>query len=68
MIQSQIKKVYIYPIKDKDGTPLDLISVLTHVSDHSTGSLVLDHVDTFIGHKYRGEYVKVGWQERQKKR
>ena len=25
------KKVYIYPIKDTDGTPLDLINVLTHV-------------------------------------
>jgi len=32
MKQSQTKKVYIYPIKDTDGTPLDLINVLTHVS------------------------------------
>ena len=63
MKQSQTKKVYIYPIKDKDGTPLDLINVLTHVPDHSTGSLVLDRVDTFIGRHDRGEYIKVGSTE-----
>ena len=79
MKQSQTKKVYIYPIKDTDGTPLDLIIVLTHVS--STGvsnasgelnsssrwakeeKLVLDRVDTFIGHTNRGEYIKVGSTE-----
>ena len=78
MKQSQTKKVYIYPIKDTDGTPLDLINVLTHVS--STGvtnaggehdnlsrsgaeKLVLDRVDTFIGHTNRGEYIKVGSTE-----
>ena len=63
MKQSQTKKVYIYPIKDNDGTPLDLINVLTHVPDHSTGSLVLDRVDTFIGRHDRGEYIKVGSTE-----
>ena len=78
MKQSQTKKVYIYPIKDTDGTPLDLINVLTHVL--STGvsnasnaldnvsraeaeKLVLDRVDTFIGHNDRGEYIKVGSTE-----
>ena len=79
MKQSQTKKVYIYPIKDTDGTLLDLINVLTHVS--STGvanaggelnnssrragaqKLVLDRVDTFIGHNNRGEYIKVGSTE-----
>ena len=63
MKQSQTKKVYIYPIKDNDGTPLDLINVLTHVPDHSTGSNVLDRVDTFIGRNDRGEYIKVGSTE-----
>ena len=63
MKQSQTKKVYIYPIKDKDGTPLDLINVLIHVPDHNMGSLVLDRVDTFIGRNDRGEYVKVGGTE-----
>lgn len=63
MKQSQTKKVYIYPIEDNDGTPLDLINVLIHVPDHSTGSLVLDRVDTFIGRNDRGEYVKVGGTE-----
>ena len=80
MKQSQTKKVYIYPIKDTDGTPLDLINVLTHVS--STGvsnasgelenssrqvkaeKLVLDRVDTFIGRNDRGEYVKGGGTEK----
>ena len=78
MKQSQTKKVYIYPIKDIDGTPLDLINVLTHIS--STGAvsasngldnvsrsgankLVLDRVDTFIGRHDRGEYIKVGSTE-----
>ena len=70
------KKVYIYPIKDTDGTPLDLINVLTHVL--STGvsnagderkaggeaqKLLLDRVDTFIGRHDRGEYIKVGSTE-----
>jgi len=78
MKQSQTKKVYIYPIKDTDGTPLDLINVLTHVSSTGAASasnaldsvsrsgaekLVLDRVDTFIGHTNRGEYVKVGSTE-----
>ena len=63
MKQSQTKKVYIYPIKDNDGTPLDMINVLTHVPDHSTGSNVLDRVDTFIGRNDRGEYIKVGSTE-----
>ena len=63
--QSQNKKVYIYPIKDNDGTPLDLINVLTHVSKHSNGTttMILDRVDTFIGRNDRGEYVKVGGTE-----
>ena len=79
MKQSQTKKVYIYPIKDTDGTPLDLINVLTHVLstgaasassalDNSTRraeaqKLVLDRVDTFIGRHDRGEYIKVGSTE-----
>ena len=63
MKQSQTKKVYIYPIKDNDGTPLDMINVLTHVPDHSTGSNVLDRVDTFVGRNDRGEYIKVGSTE-----
>ena len=76
MKQSQTKKVYIYPIKDIDGTPLDLINVLTFVfsteaSNHldaggekqkSSGGRV-DCVDTFIGRNDRGEYVKVGSTE-----
>ena len=79
MKQSQTKKVYIYPIKDTDGKPLDLINVLTHVL--STGAsfsssaldnssrraeaqkLILDCVDTFIGRHDRGEYIKVGSTE-----
>lgn len=79
MKQSQTKKVYIYPIKDTDGTPLDLINVLTHVSSTGAASasselnsssrqvkankLVLDRVDTFIGRHDRGEYIKVGSTE-----
>ena len=38
MKQSQTKKVYIYPIEDNDGTPLDLINVLTHVSLPATST------------------------------
>ena len=79
MKQSQTKKVYIYPIKDTDGTPLDLINVLTHVLSTGAASasseldnssrrakaekLILDRVDTFIGHTNRGEYIKVGSTE-----
>lgn len=78
MKQSQTKKVYIYPIKDTDGTPLDLINVLTHVlsagavsasnaldnvSRAEANKLVLDRVDTFIGRHDRGEYIKVGSTE-----
>lgn len=69
MKQSQTKKVYIYPIKDTDGTPLDLINVLTHVSpndvspDEARVEKKLDRVDTFIGRNDRGEYVKVGGTE-----
>ena len=79
MNQSQTKKVYIYPIKDTDGTPLDLINVLTHVLSAGASSasstldnssrraeankLVLDRVDTFIGQHDRGEYIKVGSTE-----
>ena len=74
MKQSQTKKVYIYPIKDTDGTPLDLINVLTHVSSTGAASASgelenfsrrakterLDRVDTFIEHNNRIEYIKVG--------
>ena len=67
MKQSQTKKVYIYPIKDKDDTPLDLINVLTFILSANTTpdttraeKAVLDRVDTFIGRNDRGEYVKVG--------
>jgi len=76
MKQSQTKKVYIYPIKDTDGTPLNLINVLTHVLSTGVsnaggerkvageaGKLVLDRVDTFIGRNDRGEYIKVGSTE-----
>ena len=77
MKQSQTKKVYIYTIKDTDGTPLDLINVLTHVQTPASSASSeldntsragaekpnLDRVDTFIGHTNRGEYVKVGSTE-----
>ena len=75
MKQSQTKKVYIYPIKDNDGTPLDLINVLTYASLPATstdevgqgrtkvGGGVLDRVDIFIGRNDRGEYIKVGSTE-----
>jgi len=71
MKQSQTKKVYIYPIKDKDGTPLDLINVLIFIQTSSTGlssdeakvEKKLDRVDTFIGRNDRGEYIKVGSTE-----
>ena len=48
MKQSRTKKVYIYPIKDTDGSSLDLINVLTYVPDHSTGSNVLDRVGLLV--------------------
>ncbi len=38
MKQPQTKKVYIYPVTDTDGTPLDLINVLTYVSDVESGN------------------------------
>ena len=72
MKQSQTKKVYIYPIKDTDGTPLDLINVLCYVQASSCGAssdevsdvkLQLDRVDSFIGRNDRGEYIKVGGTE-----
>ena len=78
MKQAQTKRVYIYPIKDNDGTPLDLINVLTHVLSTGASSasnvldnvsraeaqkLILDRVDTFIGRNDRGEYIKVGSTE-----
>ncbi len=77
MKQSQTKKVYIYTIKDTDGTPLDLINVLTHVQTPASSASseldntsragaekpILDRVATFIGHTNRGEYVKVGSTE-----
>ena len=34
------KKIYIYPIEDTDGTPLDILTY--------TNEGVLDRVDTFI--------------------
>ena len=58
--------------KDTDGTPLDLINVLTYVQAPSSGvspeesrvgDLTLDRVDTFIGRNDRGEFVKVGGTE-----
>ncbi len=79
MKHETIPNNYIYPIKDTDGTPLDLINVLTHVSSTGAASasselnsssrqvkankLVLDRVDTFIGRHDRGEYIKVGSTE-----
>ena len=76
MKQSQTKKIYIYPIKDTDGTPLDLINVLTHVLSTGVSNAggerkaageadkpVLDRVDTFIGRHDRGEYINVGSTE-----
>lgn len=72
MKQSKTKKVYIYSIKDNDGTPLDLINVLCYVQVSATGASsneegatksLLDRVDTFIGRNDRGEYVKVGGTE-----
>ena len=72
MKQSKTKKVYIYSIKDNDGTPLDLINVLCYVQVSATGASsneegatksLLDRVDTFVGRNDRGEYVKVGGTE-----
>lgn len=55
------KKVHIYPIRDDDGTELDLMNVLTYKDGK------LDRVDTFIGHNERHEYIGVGsskgWSE-----
>lgn len=55
----------MYPIKDTDSTPLDLINVLTyvfHLPGVSPGveKPALNPEDTFIGHNSRGKYIKVG--------
>ena len=48
------KKIYIYPIVDTDGTPLDLVNILTYTNEGA-----LDRVDTFIGRHDRDEFVRI---------
>ena len=57
MRKTETKKAYFYPIKDFDGSPLDLMNVLSYVA--VDGKLVLDRVDTFIGRSDRDEFEKV---------
>ncbi len=52
------KKVYIYDIKDTDGTPLEMMNVIT-LKVNESGDSVTDRVDTFIGRHDRDEYVSV---------
>ena len=58
MRKTESKKAYFYPIKDFDGSPLDLMNILTYISADD-GELVLDRVDTFIGRSDRDEFEKV---------
>lgn len=62
MRKTEAKKAYFYPTKDLDGSPLDLMNVLSYVKD-SDGKRVLDRVDTFIGRSDRDEFVKVAYTE-----
>ena len=62
MRKIQTKKAYFYPIKDFDGSPLELMNVLSYVQG-SDGKLELDRVDTFIGRSERDEYEKVAHTE-----
>ena len=66
MKQNKSKKVYIYPITDIDGTPLDLMNVLVYIprnNDKGETDLVLDRVDSFIGRHDHFEYIRVGGTE-----
>ena len=56
------KKVYIYDIKDTDGTPLEMMNVIT-LKPSKDGKAVMDSVTTFIGRHDRDEYVSVGKTE-----
>ncbi len=58
MRKTETKKAYFYPIKDLDGSSLDLMNVLSYIRD-AEGKLVLDRVDTFIGRSDRDEFEKV---------
>ena len=51
------KKIHLYEIQDTDGTPLDLMNVLTYKDE------VLDSVHTFIGRHDRHEFLCVGSAE-----
>ena len=63
MRKLETKKAYFYPIKDRDGSPLELMNVLTYITD-SDGKPVLDRVDTFIGRSDRDEFTKVAHTEK----
>ena len=58
MKKTEAKKAYFYPIKDLDGSPLDLMNVLSYIKD-ADGKPVLHRVDTFIGRSDRFEFEKV---------
>ena len=62
MRKLETKKAYFYPIKDRDGSPLELMNVLTYVKND--GKDVLDRVDTFIGRSDRDEFTKVAHTEK----
>ena len=62
MRKTETKKAYFYPIKDVDGSSLDLMNVLSYVKDLD-GKLVLDRVDAFIGRSDRDEFEKVAHTE-----
>lgn len=63
MRKLETKKAYFYPIKDMDGSPLEMMNVLTYITD-SDGKPVLDRVDTFIGRSDRDEFTKVAHTEK----
>lgn len=63
MRKLETKKAYFYPIKDRDGQPLELMNVLTYITD-SDGKDRLDRVDTFIGRSDRDEFTKVAHTEK----
>ena len=63
MRKLETKKAYFYPIKDRDGSPLELMNVLTYIRSED-GKDKLDRVDTFIGRSDRDEYTKVAHTEK----
>ncbi len=58
MRKTETRKAYFYPIRDLDGSPLELMNVLSYIRD-ADGKLVLDRVDTFIGRSDRDEFENV---------